>query len=163
MIKLIGRSELPALVGKNINITYNRLLAQIDTLALVLKDVRDKRIVIFSENRPEWILALYAAWKNGAIVVPVDVLSSREDVAYILHDCDPRAVFCSAEKQGFVQDTLKDAGRNPEVLVFENVHSFNPCAVDCCVFWQWRNCLCYVIGWSIVEYWPVAVWKPCYV
>ncbi|HJZ38919.1 MAG TPA: AMP-binding protein [Bacteroidales bacterium] len=121
MIKLIGRSEQPALVGKNITITYDGLLSQIDSYAAILEDVRDHRIVIFSENRPEWIVALYAAWKNGAVIVPIDVLSSREDVAYILHDSDPRAVFCSSEKSDFVRDALKDAGRDPEVLVFENL------------------------------------------
>jgi long-chain acyl-CoA synthetase len=121
MIKLIGRSEQPALVGKNITISYSSLLSQIDSYAAILEGVRDQRIVIFSENRPEWIVSLYAGWKNDAVIVPIDVLSSREDVAYILHDSDPRVVFCSAEKSGFVREALNDAGRDPEVLVFENL------------------------------------------
>ena len=84
MIKLIERSEKAALVGEEYNLTYNQLLAQIDHYAALLHNLNDQRIVIFSENRPEWIMALYAAWKNEATVVPIDVLSSQEDVAYIL-------------------------------------------------------------------------------
>ena len=87
MIKLIGKSEKAALVGKNINLTYNWLLEQIDHFAALLHNNRNERIVIFSENRVEWIIALYAIWKKEGIVVPIDVLSAHEDVAYILHDC----------------------------------------------------------------------------
>jgi len=90
MIKLIGKSEKAALVGKDIHLTYSRLLAQIDHYANLLGEVRNQRIVIFSENRPEWIMALYAIWKNGATVIPIDVMSSQEDVAYILQDSKPR-------------------------------------------------------------------------
>jgi long-chain acyl-CoA synthetase len=121
MIKLIGKSEKAALVGKNINLTYNRLLEQINDYAALLHDLGKERIVIFSENRPEWIVALYATWKNGGTVVPIDVLSAHEDVTYILQDSTPRVVFCSADKYEFVQLALKDAGQNPEILVFENL------------------------------------------
>ena len=77
MIKLIGQSEQPALVGKNISITYNQLLARIGSYSSLLREMNSQRIVIFSENRPEWIYALYAGWKKGAIIVPVDVLLTR--------------------------------------------------------------------------------------
>jgi long-chain acyl-CoA synthetase len=121
MMKLIGKSEKSALVGKNVNLTYNRLLELIDHYTTLLHNIRNERIVIFSENRPEWILALYAVWKNSGAVVPIDVLSAREDVAYILKDSAPRVVFCSREKFEFIQLALKDAGQNPEILVFENL------------------------------------------
>jgi long-chain acyl-CoA synthetase len=121
MINFIQRSGAPALVGKDLNLTYDQLLSRIETYSTFLQDIHSQRIVIFSENRPEWIFALYAAWKHGAVVVPVDVLSSREDVAFILHDCAPHTVFCSAEKSEFVTMALRDAGRTPEVLIFENL------------------------------------------
>jgi len=121
MINFISRSEAPALVGKNLNISYDQLLSSIHHFSSLLKKIHSQRIVIFSENRPEWIFALYAAWLQEATVVPIDVLSSREDVAYILHDCSPHTVFCSSEKSEFIRQALQDAGRNPEVLVFENI------------------------------------------
>jgi long-chain acyl-CoA synthetase len=119
-MKLIERSEKAALVGKNINLTYNLLLEQIEQYALLLNNIRNERVVIFSENRAEWIVALYAVWKNEGVIVPIDVLSSHEDVAYILKDSAPRVVFCSAEKLEFVKLALNGTGENPEILVFEN-------------------------------------------
>ena len=121
MIKFIAKSGQPALVGKNLSISYDELLSRIHHYSSILKKTHSQRIVIFSENRPEWIYALYAAWKQGATVVPIDVLSSLEDVAYILHDCAPHVVFCSREKSEFIRLALKDADREPEVLVFENI------------------------------------------
>jgi long-chain acyl-CoA synthetase len=124
MMKLIGNSGQPALVGKNLNVTYNQVLLQIEHYSSLLKEMNNQRMVIFSENRPEWIYALYAGWKKGAIIVPIDVLSSREDVAYILRDCAPHTVFCSGEKSEFIQNALEDAGKNPEVLIFEQLPAF---------------------------------------
>jgi long-chain acyl-CoA synthetase len=121
MTKFIGKSEQAALVGKNINLTYNWLLEQIEHFATLLHNNRNERIVIFSENRAEWIIALYAIWKKEGIVVPIDVLSAHEDVAYILRDAKPSVVFCSAEKHEFVKLALSDAGHQTEILVFENI------------------------------------------
>ncbi len=121
MVKLIGKSEKVALIGKNIELTYNRLLQQIDHYANLLPKSSNERIVIFSENRPEWIFAVYAIWKNGSTVVPIDALSAREDVAYILEDSAPRAVFCSVEKEKLLREALDDSGQNPTVYVFDTI------------------------------------------
>jgi long-chain acyl-CoA synthetase len=125
MIQLIGKSEKAALLGKEIHLTYNQLLTQIDHYAGLLPNIRNERIVIFSENRAEYIFALYAIWKNGATVVPIDVMSSQEDVAYILHDSAPRALFCSAEKHDLLSRALEDAGVQADVLVFEKLPASN--------------------------------------
>jgi long-chain acyl-CoA synthetase len=125
MIKLIGKSEHSALIGNNIFFTHNQLLNQIDHYASLLSDMKDQRLVIFSENRPEWIFALYAAWKKEAIVVPVDVLSSLEDVIYILQDCSPRALFCSEEKSEFISQALKKARQDTDIFIFEKLPSYN--------------------------------------
>jgi long-chain acyl-CoA synthetase len=39
---------------------------------------RGDRLVIWSENRPEWIVALWGALLRGVVVVPIDFRSSRE-------------------------------------------------------------------------------------
>src|SRR5512133_3563319 len=86
MIKLIERSERTALQGKNVHLTYNQLLLEISHYTALLECKPNQRIVIFSENRPEWIAALFSIWKKGAIVVPIDVMSSQDDLDYIIGD-----------------------------------------------------------------------------
>jgi long-chain acyl-CoA synthetase len=121
MIKLICQSERSALVGKDLNVSFNQLLVHVKQFSDLLKGMNRQRVVIFSENRPEWIYALYGCWNIGAIVVPVDVLSSREDLAYILNDCAPDAIFCSAEKSGLLHNALADSGKESAVFIFENL------------------------------------------
>ena len=121
MITFIEKLDKAALVGKNVSLTYKDLLNQIDQYAALLRNVKNKKAVIFSENRPEWIFALYAVWKQEGTVVPVDVFSAIDDVAYILSDCNPEVVFCSAEKYEFVVQATREAGKNPEILIFEKL------------------------------------------
>jgi long-chain acyl-CoA synthetase len=121
MIKLIGKSEKAALVGKNINLTYDDLLLRIDQYARLLNGISNERIVIFSENRTEWIVAVYAIWKTGSILVPIDALSAQEDISVILKDSVPRVVFCSAEKQALMRRSLAEVGQAPEVFIFDDL------------------------------------------
>jgi long-chain acyl-CoA synthetase len=123
MVKFIGCSEKSALVGKNINLSYNKILSNIAHCAAQLPEIHNQRIVIFSENRPEWIFALYAIWKKEGIVVPIDVLSTVDDVAYILDDCKPQVIFTSAEKLGMLEQATTQAGHSSNIIVFENMAS----------------------------------------
>jgi long-chain acyl-CoA synthetase len=53
------------------------------------------RIAILSESRPEWIVALFAAFRCGAVVVPLDVKLTPPELTAILADAEPRFIFAS--------------------------------------------------------------------
>ncbi|MGA2880903.1 MAG: AMP-binding protein [Bryobacteraceae bacterium] len=44
---------------------------------------RDEKIILYGENRPEWIVALWGCLLEGVIAVPIDYRSSREFVERI--------------------------------------------------------------------------------
>jgi long-chain acyl-CoA synthetase len=121
MIKFIERSERAALLGKNLALTYKQLLSRIYSFSSFFSPEPGKRVVIFSENRVEWIFALFAGWKNGSIIVPVDSMSTAEDLAYILQDSAPAVVFCSAEKADTVRTVAGQIKNKFEILVFEEL------------------------------------------
>lgn len=121
MTKFIETLDKDALVGKSIRLTYKELLSSIDFFAGILSGIKGQRVIIFSENRAEWIMALYAVWKSDGIVVPVDVFLTSEDVAYIIHDSAPKVIFCSAEKHGLISQALSDSGREAKIMVFEDI------------------------------------------
>ncbi len=62
------------------------------------QDRHPKKIAIFMENSPEWVFAFYGAMRTGAIIVPIDMLSTPKEIAYILDDCQPEYVFTSISK-----------------------------------------------------------------
>ncbi len=122
MRKILGRGEETAITGKDIHLTYDELLQQVSYYSSVLGDVARQRVVIFSENRHEWIYALYAILKNKGIAVPVDAMSTAGDLAYIIKDCRPHSVFISADKTAVLKEAMAASDHYPTVCTFENLN-----------------------------------------
>jgi len=57
------------------------------------------RVVIFSENRPEWAIADYASLLLGAVVVPIYATQTAEQVLYVLQNSEARIAFVSTRQQ----------------------------------------------------------------
>ena len=60
---------------------------------------KSDRVVIFSENRPEWAIADYAALLLGAVVVPIYATQTAEQVLYVLQNSEARIAFVSTRQQ----------------------------------------------------------------
>ncbi len=58
---------------------------------------RDEKIILYGENRPEWIIALWGCLLEGVIAVPIDYRSSAEFVARINAIVGARAVLTGEE------------------------------------------------------------------
>ncbi len=65
---------------------------------LGLKD--GDRVILVSENRPQWCIADLAIMAAGCISVPAYVTNTRRDHTHIIEDSDARAVIVSNEKLG---------------------------------------------------------------
>jgi long-chain acyl-CoA synthetase len=53
------------------------------------------KIIILSENRPEWVMADFANLCLGAITVPIYPTLVAEQIRYIIDDSDATVVFCA--------------------------------------------------------------------
>ncbi|MDR0993001.1 MAG: AMP-binding protein, partial [Verrucomicrobiota bacterium] len=95
--QLLRPIEKTAVYWKDMKISYPDLLAHSAALATLYFARPGERIMIFSENRPEWISALYSVWRNHGVVVPVDFLSPPDEMSELLRQTKPVAVFCSAK------------------------------------------------------------------
>lgn len=78
------------------------------------------KTIILSENREGWIYAFYSVWRNKGIAVPVDATSTVEDVAYIIKDCQPSCIWTTKKKIDLVQESMKEAGRELQVLLIDD-------------------------------------------
>ncbi|MBN2612066.1 MAG: AMP-binding protein [Bacteroidales bacterium] len=117
---LIKNINKTAFTGKDFSFTYPQLLRQINHYASLMPGKPGQKVLLFSENRPEWVFALYAAWKNNAVVVPVDAMSAPDEVAYILGDSRPEIILCSAAKKEVLASAITLSGVFPDVLIFED-------------------------------------------
>lgn len=129
----LNPSYTAALIWKDTTYSYTDLLRHVDYYATLFTKGTGK-IAIFAENRPEWIFAFYAGWKNNAVVVPVDFLASAEEVAFILNDCQPEQIFYSEKTKAVLERALQSVGHKPGLHCFEDQHykaeQFSPDAID---------------------------------
>jgi len=89
-----------ALVCADRRITYAELDRIVERVAAGL--ARDglragDRLAILCANEPEFIFALLAAFRLGAIAVPINVREQTPELAYVLNQCKARALVFDAE------------------------------------------------------------------
>jgi long-chain acyl-CoA synthetase len=69
------------------------------------------RVLLVSENRPEWLIADLAIMTAGAITVPAYVTNTADDHLYLLNDSGARMVVVSTD--GLTRSALEAASRTP--------------------------------------------------
>lgn len=109
-----------ALIWENERVSYAQVLWRARNWARHMPEP-GKRVVIFSENGPGWVYAAYAIWAGGAVLVPIDHLSSAEELAYVVDDCEPALILCSHHNRAAVERGLKIAQHQPRILVLEEL------------------------------------------
>lgn len=113
--------DKPALVTATRSLTYVELDELSDRLAagLVERGVRPGEVVsLYAPNRWEWVVAYHAALKVGAVVNPVNVMLTPEELAFVLRDCGAVAVFTSAEQAARVVELTGDLPHLRSVVAF---------------------------------------------
>jgi long-chain acyl-CoA synthetase len=112
-----------ALISRGAEIPYAEVIASANDYAALYQLKPGERIAVFAENRAEWIYAYFSAWHKGGVNVPIDHMSSADEVAHILHDCRPVAVFCSAATRPVLAEALAnlDPAYKPRIFDFEQL------------------------------------------
>ena len=96
---MLAERNKVALTYKNQEYTYKQLLQVSQMYADAFsKDCQPAKVVIHAENSPEWCFALYGSMRCNAVVVPIDVQSTKKEIEYIINDCTPDIVFISDNK-----------------------------------------------------------------
>src|SRR5580700_7837741 len=74
---------------------YNEVAAKAHAFAGRLRDAgftKDDKLILYSENRPEWIIGMWGCLLEGVIAVPIDYRSSAELVQRIDQIVEARAI-----------------------------------------------------------------------
>jgi long-chain acyl-CoA synthetase len=92
--------EARKLSGQRTPLTYRELRDAAHRAGILLGNRGIKpgdRVLIVSENSPDWVVAYFAILYAGAIAVPLDHLISADELAAISAIAEPRAALVSAE------------------------------------------------------------------
>lgn len=122
MIK--DNSQQIALTYGSEQLTYEQLFGKIDYFSRLTTISPGNHIVLFSHNRPAWIYTFYAVLKKRGIVVPVDYMSSASELAHILGDCDPSAIFCSQANLVVLYQAIGMVGCSVPVILIDEHEDF---------------------------------------
>ena len=80
------------------------------------------RVLLLSENRPEWLIADLAIMNAGGITVPIFTTYAERDYEYILNDCSPSLVIVSNDTQF---EKIKKFIDNKKIISFEKIKTFS--------------------------------------
>ncbi|MEB3370016.1 class I adenylate-forming enzyme family protein [Saccharopolyspora mangrovi] len=78
--------------------------------------VAGDRIALYGPNCWEWVVAYYAIAKTGAVVIPINVMLTPEEVGFVIEDAGVRAVVASAEKGAPLLDLRGTANLSNVIL-----------------------------------------------
>ena len=99
---------------------YGALAAQMNAFASGLLGLglkRGERVAIYLDKRVENVIAMFGTTAAGAVFVPLNPLLKPDQVAYILRDCNARALVTSSERLSLLQQALDDCADLRHVVV----------------------------------------------
>jgi long-chain acyl-CoA synthetase len=79
------------------------------------------RVVLLSENRPEWVVVDYATLLLGAIVVPIYATQTPDQVLYVLQHSEAKLAFVSSRKQYEKVESIRQQSQLERVVVMDKV------------------------------------------
>jgi long-chain acyl-CoA synthetase len=121
----------PAVIAAGRTLTYQELHEQCDRVDGGLQQLGVRpgdRVSLYSLNRWEWVVAYHAALRAGAVVNPINVMLTPEEVAFVLNDCGAAAIFTAGEKAEVI------VGLTRAVPTLRRVISFDPADGDVTLF-----------------------------
>ena len=121
---MIELNKIAIIAGEH-EVTYAEMLQRVAQFSRKTPSGPDTKTVIFSENREGWAYAFYAIWLNEGVAVPVDATSTVGDVAYILDDCKPDAVWVSAGLERTIRAAIEQAGVSTAVNIIDDYESLS--------------------------------------
>jgi len=108
--------------------TWSETTSHIYSIAKILKkNIKNgDRVLLVSENRPEWLISDLAIMLSNAISVPAYTTYTEEDYKYLIEDCKPSVVIVSNSKiHKKLENIIKNVDFIKKVITFDNIFGAN--------------------------------------
>ena len=108
-----------ALIFKDKEYSYSDLLNNARYYNSKLNISIGDRVVLFTENRPEFIYCFFGIIEKGGISVNIDSGYNAEELSHIFIDSTPKYVFTSNKNYNIALEAKKIANSNVNIIVFD--------------------------------------------
>ena len=104
--------------------TFRELNSLADRLAHALNALgvgRGDRVTLYAPNRWEWIVSYYGALKTGAVINPLNVMLTPDEVRFVANDCGTKVVLANKEKGEPILDLTQTTGIEHVIIFGDDV------------------------------------------
>jgi fatty-acyl-CoA synthase len=129
--------DKPAVIFCETSVSYAELARQVNAVAATLQQRMGvkpgDRVLLISQNCPQYLVCFYAVLSVGGVVVPVNPMSTSGEIQYFMQDSGARVACVAQELLGHVK-SLMGSGANDSlqaVLVHAYSSNLSPAAVAC--------------------------------
>ena len=108
--------------------TWSETTANIYKLSKILKSYVKKgdRVLLLSENRPEWLIADLSIMLANAITVPAYTTYTEKDYKYLIEDCEPSVVIVSNNAMHKkLEKTINEKNFIKKIITFDIISGIN--------------------------------------
>ena len=109
-VKLYPQNDALGEVGKSAY-SYEEVDKEVEKLINLLEEhmiQKGDKVVLLSQNMPNWAIAYFAITSMGAVVVPILPDFHQSDVHHIIRDCEAKAVIVSQKYLPTIEEAPKD-------------------------------------------------------
>lgn len=100
-----------AIVFYDTVLTYAQLKSEVDSMAAFLQhhcDVsKGDRVILLSQNCPQFIIAFYAVLRADAVVVPINAMCTTVELAHYIDDTGAKVAFAAQELVECIQPYVR--------------------------------------------------------
>src|SRR5665213_4504235 len=92
-------------------ISARRIDRLADGLAVALQEQgvkRGDRVALYMQNDPQYVIAMLAAWRLGAVIVACNPMLTRRELAYLLEDSKPVVLIALNEILNTAHQAMQD-------------------------------------------------------
>ena len=91
-------------------VSYAELLRSAEALAGYLQQAcgvgKGDRVLLYAQNSPQFVIGYYAILRADAVVVPVNPMNKRDELAYYVSDSDARVIVSTQDLVGEIEPQL---------------------------------------------------------
>ena len=91
----------------------NRMASGLASLGIEPGD----RVTLYAQNSWEWVVSYHAIAKTGAVINPVNVMLTPDEVGYVVKDCGAKALITTPDRGEPILG-LKDATTLSDIILF---------------------------------------------
>lgn len=101
--------------------SYRELIAGAKECASLLELTKEEKVVIFMENRPEFLYAFLGVWDKKGTCVCLDATSKVSEFQYFIEDCTPKYIFASNNTYNVAKEAINLSGVQATILNVDEI------------------------------------------